>query len=319
MAKELVIVRTFDALPQAVWKAWIEPELVMRWWGPKIFTAPQAKIDFRVGGKYLFCMRADIGQEIWKKGIWSTGVYKKIVQNKQIVFTDCFADEQGNVVPSTYYGMEGFPLELEVALTFEKTEDKKTKMTLRHHGLPEKMIDECRTGWNESFDKLDDMLMKARPMPKQYHTVTPNLVIRGAREAIEFYKKVFDAQATFIQDRPDGKIMHAEIKIGDSVFMLTDECPPHEGHEKDCVRSPADLEGTTVNLYVYVNDADEVFNKAIKYGARVSMPVADMFWGDRVGMFKDPFGHFWSAATHKKDVSPEAMQKEADKFFSRHQ
>ena len=159
------------------------------------------------------------------------------------------------------------------------------------------------------------METKVKTIPEGYHSITPHLVIREAREAIEFYKKVFGAKVNFIQDRPDGKIMHAAIKIGDSILMIAEECPSHEGHEENCVRSPADVGGTTANLYLYVNDAESVFNTAVKNGATVSMAVTDMFWGDRVGMFKDPFGHFWTVATHIKDVSPEEMKEGAEKFF----
>lgn len=163
------------------------------------------------------------------------------------------------------------------------------------------------------------METKIKAIPKGYHTVTPNLVIRGAKEAIEFYKKVFNAKVTFQHDRPDGKIMHATITIGNSIIMLADECPPHEGHETQCVRSPADLGGTSFSLYLYVKNADEIFNKAIENGATESMPMSDMFWGDRMGVFKDPFGHFWSVATHKKDVTPKELQKNMEKFFNEYQ
>src|SRR5690242_8514 len=105
---ELSITRIFDAPRSRVWKAWLDPMQVMRWWGPKVFTSPKCKIDFRVGGKYLFCMKSNSGPEIWQKGIWSTGVYKEIVPMQKIVCTDSFADEKGNVVPATHYGMEGF-------------------------------------------------------------------------------------------------------------------------------------------------------------------------------------------------------------------
>jgi PhnB protein len=157
---------------------------------------------------------------------------------------------------------------------------------------------------------------KVKPIPEGYHSITPNLVIRGARKALEFYKKVFSAAVTFLQARPDGKVMHATIKIGDSILMIADECSPHEGHKTGCVRSPADLGGTTTNLYLYVNDADAVFDKAVKNGAVVLMPIADMFWGDRVGMFTDPFGHSWSVATHKEEVSAKQLKKNMEKFFS---
>ena len=160
------------------------------------------------------------------------------------------------------------------------------------------------------------MQNKVKAIPEGYHTVTPHLIIRGAKEAIEFYKKVFDAQLNFLQDRPDGKVMFAEIKIGDSILMISDDCAPHEGHEKNCARSPGDLKGTTIGLYLYVNDADTIFKKAIENGAMVSMPIDDMFWGDRVGMFKDPFGHFWSVATHIKDVTPEELNKNMEDFFN---
>jgi len=152
--QELTITRIFDAPRERVWKAWTEPKQVMCWWGPKIFKSPSCKIDFRVGGKYLFCMQSDTGPEAWQKGIFSTGVYKEIVPNEKIVSTDCFADEHGNVVPATYYGMEDFPPELLVTVTFEEAQVSKTKMILRHAGLPAGMIEMCKIGWNESLDKL---------------------------------------------------------------------------------------------------------------------------------------------------------------------
>ena len=154
--REIIITRIFNASRELVWKAWTDPEHAMRWWGPKIFTSPFCKIDFRVGGKYLFCMQSDSGEEVWKKGIWSTGVYKEIVPLEKIVCTDCFADEHGNVVGATHYGMGAdIPLEMLVTVTFEKYEGNKTKMTLRHAGLPAgEMIKSADAGWNESFDKL---------------------------------------------------------------------------------------------------------------------------------------------------------------------
>ena len=129
--RELVITRIFDAPSELVWKAWTDPERVMRWWGPKGFTAPFCKIDFRVGGVYLYCMRSPEG-----KDYWNTGVYREIVPLERIVCTDSFADEKGNVVPATHYGMSAdLPLELLVTVTFEEHEGK-TKLTLRHVGIP---------------------------------------------------------------------------------------------------------------------------------------------------------------------------------------
>ena len=154
--RTLVIERIFDAPRELVWKAWTDPQHLMRWWGPKIFTSPAAEIDFRVGGKWLFAMQSPE----WNEGraIWSTGVYREIVPFERIVCTDCFADEDGNVVPATHYGMtEDFPLEMLVTVTFEDL-DGKTKMTLRHEGLPAGDKDGAGVGWNESFDKLADCL-----------------------------------------------------------------------------------------------------------------------------------------------------------------
>jgi len=147
---ELTIVRVFDAPREAVWKAWTDPERAKRWWGPEGFTAPFIKIDLRVGGKYLFCMRSPDG-----KDYWSTGVYREIVPLQRIVSTDSFADEKGNVVPASHYGMPSdLPMEMLVTVTFEELGGK-TRMTLRHVGLPageqSKMAEQ---GWNASFDKL---------------------------------------------------------------------------------------------------------------------------------------------------------------------
>lgn len=154
---------------------------------------------------------------------------------------------------------------------------------------------------------------RIREIPEGYHSVTPALTINGASEAIEFYKKALGAVETFRQNRQDGKIMHATIKIGDSIIMLADECKPHEGHE-ECVRSPESLKGTSVNLYLYVKDADRVFNQAIGNGGKVIMAVSDMFWGDRMGMFKDPFGYAWSVATQKELVKPEQLKERTFEF-----
>jgi uncharacterized protein YndB with AHSA1/START domain len=155
--RELVITRLFNAPRELVWKAWTEPEHMKHWWGPQNFTAPVCKIDLRVGGTYLYCMRSPEGQDYW-----STGVYREIVPPERIVCTDSFADEQGNRVPASHYGMGGdWPSELLVTVTFEEHEGK-TKFTLRHAGIPAgEMSDLTRAGWNESFDKLAEALEKA--------------------------------------------------------------------------------------------------------------------------------------------------------------
>jgi uncharacterized protein YndB with AHSA1/START domain len=152
--RELVITRMFDAPRELVWKAWTQCDLLKRWWGPKNFTAPYCKIDLRVGGKYLYCMRSPEGQDYW-----STGVYREIVPVERLVCTDSFADEQGNVVPASHYGMTGeWPLEAHVTITLE-AQGKQTKMTLRHVGIPSGTMEEMTgAGWNESFDKLAESL-----------------------------------------------------------------------------------------------------------------------------------------------------------------
>ena len=152
--QELVITRTFDAPRELVWQAWTETERLVRWWGPKGFTAPVCTIDFRVGGKYLNCMRSPEGQDFW-----STGVYREIVAPERIVCSDSFADEAGNVVSAAHYGMDpDFPLELQITVTLAEDAGK-TRMTLRHVGIPPGTMREmCEAGWNESFDKLADSL-----------------------------------------------------------------------------------------------------------------------------------------------------------------
>ncbi len=150
---EVVITRIFDAPPELVWKAWTEPEHFKKWWGPKDCISPACEIDLRIGGKYLFCMRLKDGQEYW-----STGFYKEIIPNKRLVFSHSFADENGNIVPATYYGFEGkFELEMEITVTFEE-EVGKTRMILRQIGMPDNHIEPMNVGWNESFDKLEESL-----------------------------------------------------------------------------------------------------------------------------------------------------------------
>jgi uncharacterized protein YndB with AHSA1/START domain len=145
--KELTITRVFDAPRELVWKAWTEPEHFKRWWGPKDFTAPVIKMDLRVGGKFLYCMRGPDG-----KNYWTTGVYREIIPMEKLVMTDSFADEKGDVVPASHYGMPGdWPAELLVTVTFEDYEGK-TKLTLRHVGFPPEISDMAGAGWNESFD-----------------------------------------------------------------------------------------------------------------------------------------------------------------------
>ena len=144
---------------------------------------------------------------------------------------------------------------------------------------------------------------QVQPIPQGYHSVTPYLVVDDAAKAIDFYKRAFDAKEKVRMEGPAGKIAHAEIQIGDSMVMLGDEMPQMD------TKAPRSLGGTTAGILIYVKDADAAFNKAVSAGAKVTMPLADMFWGDRYGRLMDPFGHSWSLATHKEEVAPEEMKK----------
>ena len=155
------------------------------------------------------------------------------------------------------------------------------------------------------------MAKSTQAIPKGYHTVTPSLMVAGAARAIDFYKKALGAEELSRFSGPDGSIMHAEIKIGDSIIMIGEEYP-----EYGC-KSPQNLNGTPVTVHLYVENVDDVFQRAIKAGATATMPVQDMFWGDRYGKLKDPFGHEWSLATHKRDLTPDEMQKGAAEAFKK--
>jgi len=146
--------------------------------------------------------------------------------------------------------------------------------------------------------------MPVKPIPDGYHTVTPYLYIKDATRAIDFYKKAFGAVEIMRMPGPEGKgIGHAELKIGDSFIYMADEWPGTS------LSSPEKLGGTTVSIHLYVKDADALFKQAVAAGAKVEMPLTDMFWGDRFGKVMDPFGHSWSIATHKEDVPPDEMAR----------
>lgn len=153
----ITITRIFNAPPERVWQEWTNPDLYMCWWGPKDYYAPFAQFDLHVGGRYLSSMRGPDG-----KDVWSTGVYKEIIEPRRIVMSDSFADEKGNIVPATYYGMgNDFPDELEVEVTLEDIGGQ-TRLTLEHCGLPTgAILEQAREGWNESLDKLSECLQRA--------------------------------------------------------------------------------------------------------------------------------------------------------------
>jgi len=151
---------------------------------------------------------------------------------------------------------------------------------------------------------------KVKPIPDGMHTVTPHLVCAGAADAIEFYKKAFGAVEGGRMPGPDGKkLMHAMIRIEGSAVMLVDEMPEWGA------LGPKSLKGSPVTLHLYVKDVDAFVQRAVGAGAKVTMPVADMFWGDRYGKLEDPFGHHWSVATHIRDMTPAEMQQAMQKMF----
>ena len=149
------------------------------------------------------------------------------------------------------------------------------------------------------------MARATKPVPEGYHTATPILIIRGVASAIEFYKKAFGATELFRMAQPDGRIGHAEIKIGDSPIMLADEFP-EMGY-----RSPQSLGGSPVSILLYVDNVDTLFGQAVAAGSSVTRPVKDQFYDNQSGTVADPFGHVWTIATHKEDLAPEEIVKRA--------
>jgi uncharacterized glyoxalase superfamily protein PhnB len=145
----------------------------------------------------------------------------------------------------------------------------------------------------------------AKPIPENYHALTPSLVVDNAAQAIEFYKRAFGAKerGRMPMPGPGDKIAHAELEIGDSVLMVADPMP------QSSVTPPKELGGTTVGIFLYVEDVDEVVQQAVDAGATVTMPVEDQFWGDRFGVVADPFGHSWQIATHVEDLTPEEIME----------
>jgi PhnB protein len=155
------------------------------------------------------------------------------------------------------------------------------------------------------------MADKVQAIPPGFHTLTPHLTVRNADQALEFYKNALGAEILGVARMPDGRIMHAALRVGDSMLMLNEEMPEYGG------LSPLSLGGTGVTIHIYTDNVDEAFNRAVSAGAQVKMPLMDQFWGDRYGMVADPFGHKWSLATHVKDLSPEEMQQAQDEAMAK--
>jgi PhnB protein len=153
-------------------------------------------------------------------------------------------------------------------------------------------------------------MTQVKAIPDGFHAITPHLTVRDAHRAIEFYKKAFGAEVLHVAPAPGGKVMHAALRIGDSVLMLNDEFPEMGG-----ALAPPASGGSGVALHLYLENVDAAFERAVSAGATVKMPVMDMFWGDRYGQVMDPFGHKWSLATHVRDVSEDEMRQAQEKAF----
>jgi PhnB protein len=150
-----------------------------------------------------------------------------------------------------------------------------------------------------------------KSIPKGYQSVTPYLTFQDARKAIDFYKRAFGAQENYVMPGPDGKgVMHAEIRIGDSIIMLGEE------HPQEPCKSAETLGDSPVSFYIYLENVDDAFQVAVAAGAEARMPVQEMFWGDRMGSVQDPFGYSWSLATHTRDLTPEEIRQGAQAFFA---
>ena len=152
---------------------------------------------------------------------------------------------------------------------------------------------------------------QVKAVPAGFHTLTPHLTVRDADKALEFYKNALGAEVLNVALMPDGKVMHAALRIGDSMLMLNEEFPQYGG------LSPLSVGGTGVTIHIYTEDVDAAFDRAVDAGAKVTMPLMDQFWGDRYGTITDPFGHKWSLATHVKDMSPEEMQRAQEQAMAK--
>ena len=152
--------------------------------------------------------------------------------------------------------------------------------------------------------------MAAKPIPEGYQSVVPYLAVDDAKNAIEFYKRAFGAKENVLMHGPDGMVSHCELKIGDSVVMLSDPFPQAR------TRPPKEIGGTSISLFIYSEDVDEAIQTAADAGAEITMPAEDQFWGDRMGQVQDPFGHVWQISMHVEDLSPEEIERRGREFMA---
>ncbi len=286
---DLVLERIIAAPAETLYRCYTEPELVCQWFCPKPWKVTEAKLDLRPGGASYHRMEGPGGEVNPARG-----QYLEVVPGRRIVSTDAFI---GDWVPS------GKPFMTSI-ITFHDLGDGTTRYRAiaRHWNAEDaKMHEEIgfHEGWGKAADQLEELAktlppepVRVRPSnPGDAHEVVPHLVCNGAAKAIDFYKQAFDAEEMIRLPGPDGRLVHASVKINTHMVMLVDEFPDME------VRSPQTLGGTPVTIHLSVTDAKGVVDRAVKAGAKLIMPVERQFWGDLYGMVEDPFGHKWSIAT----------------------
>lgn len=259
---DLVITRTFNAPVSAVWDAWINETKAKQWWGPKDFTCPFAKIDFKVGGKYLLAMHGPKGTE-FDKDMYSTGVYKEIILNKKIVLTDSFSDSKGNVISAKEMGFPfDMPREMLVTLTFE--EDKGvTQLKLVHEGHPKEIADPAKHGWNQQFDKLEVLLNGDKSMVKKNPVVHFEMPYEDGKRLTNFYSNVFGWELN-----ETGK------EMGDYITAATTETDKNR-----MVKTPGNINGgfypkssgapLEPSVVIAVDDINEAMKKITSAGGKV--------------------------------------------------
>ncbi len=286
---DLVLERTIAAPAEALYRCYTEPDLVCQWFCPKPWNVTKAVLDVRPGGATYHRMEGPDGEvnDLY-------GQYLQVVPGKRVVTTDAFV---GDWVPAESSFMTAI-------VTFKDLGDGATLYrAVARHWSEEAMRNHAAMGFHEGWGKAADQLeelakslppepVRVRPAnPGEAHEVVPHLVCNGAANAIEFYKQAFDAEEMIRLPGPDGRLVHASVKINAGMVMLVDEFPDME------VQSPKTLGGTAVTLHLAVTDAKGVVDKAVAAGAKLIMPVERQFWGDLYGMVEDPFGHKWSIAT----------------------
>lgn len=299
--REMIITRMFDAPRALVWQAWTDPRRLSEWWGPRGFRS-DVTIDLRVGGAYSIVMLAPDGGENPVRG-----VFEEVVAPSRLTMT---LDLKG--MPKEWMdiynasrGVTGEPPRWRRVVTFEDAPGNKTKLSVKD--IFETRIDRdanvnlgAEMGWGESFERLD-ALLGGQPLasaPVKF-TVVPHLVVDGAADAIKFYEKAFGATLEMTLPGGDGKLMHASLDLNGGKVYLVDE-PTKEQEEMAGAKSPHTLGGSSIVVHLEVPDVDQACDRAVKAGAKVIMPVENMFWGDRYCKVRDPFGHVWSMSAPAK-------------------